>query len=221
MPPAPSSDYPEEVIEWVAARARMSTFQCDELLMQSKILEKELRRSRKRRTSIPKQSPTRLNMVKIYNRTMAAAMLLISLSAGVLANHNLRSTTKRNGRRYNERSIKARKANILEFIRLINKPFIEQYTGEDMLHYKEVLYKRGKANDTVGNKLTVVTTWLKHNQLVSITGLLKSSDWQPMALATHFGQLLMPVDHEYRGGARNYRPPELTTIHLTAIVPGL
>jgi hypothetical protein len=27
-------------------------------------------------------------MVKIYNRTVAAAMLLISRSAGVLANHN-------------------------------------------------------------------------------------------------------------------------------------
>jgi hypothetical protein len=37
--------------------------------------------------SIPKQSPTSLNMVQIYNRTLAAAMLLISRSAGVLANH--------------------------------------------------------------------------------------------------------------------------------------
>jgi hypothetical protein len=39
--PDPSSDYPEELIEWVDDRARMSTFQRDELLRQSKILEKE------------------------------------------------------------------------------------------------------------------------------------------------------------------------------------
>ena len=30
--PDPSSDYPEELIEWVDARARMSTLQRDELL---------------------------------------------------------------------------------------------------------------------------------------------------------------------------------------------
>jgi len=35
------SDYPEELIEEVEARARMSTLQRDELLTQSKILKKE------------------------------------------------------------------------------------------------------------------------------------------------------------------------------------
>jgi hypothetical protein len=39
--PDPPSDYPEELIEKVEARARMSTLQRDELLTQSKILEKE------------------------------------------------------------------------------------------------------------------------------------------------------------------------------------
>jgi hypothetical protein len=39
--PDPSSDYPEELIEGVEARARMSTLHRDELLTQSKILEKE------------------------------------------------------------------------------------------------------------------------------------------------------------------------------------
>ena len=39
--PDPPSDYPEELIEEVEARARMSTLQPDELLTQSKILEKE------------------------------------------------------------------------------------------------------------------------------------------------------------------------------------
>jgi hypothetical protein len=39
--PDPPSDYPEELIEEVEARARMSTLQGDELLTQSKILKKE------------------------------------------------------------------------------------------------------------------------------------------------------------------------------------
>jgi hypothetical protein len=39
--PHPPSDYPEELIEGSEARARMSTFQRDELLTQNKILEKE------------------------------------------------------------------------------------------------------------------------------------------------------------------------------------
>ena len=40
-PPDPPSDYPEELIEEVEARARMSTLQRDELLTQSEILEEE------------------------------------------------------------------------------------------------------------------------------------------------------------------------------------
>ena len=39
--PNPPSDYPEELIEEVEARARMSTLQRDELLTQSEILKKE------------------------------------------------------------------------------------------------------------------------------------------------------------------------------------
>jgi len=39
--PDPPSDYPEELIEEVEARARMSTLQRDELLTQSEILKKE------------------------------------------------------------------------------------------------------------------------------------------------------------------------------------
>jgi hypothetical protein len=39
--PDPPSDYPEELIEEVKARARMPTLQRDELLTQSEILEEE------------------------------------------------------------------------------------------------------------------------------------------------------------------------------------
>jgi hypothetical protein len=48
----------------------MSTLQHDELLTQSEILEKETVPPAKRCTSIPKQSPTKRNMVRIYNRTV-------------------------------------------------------------------------------------------------------------------------------------------------------
>jgi integrase len=89
----------------------------------------------------------------------------------------LRTTTKRNGRKYNERSIKSREANILEFVELIGKPYVEQYDRADMLRYKALLYSQGKVNDTVLNKLMVVVTWLKHNPLKPITGLLKPEDW--------------------------------------------
>ena len=88
--PDPPSDYPEELIEEAQTRARISTLQRDELLTQ-RFSRRRLRRSRKRRTSIPKQSPTKQNIVRIYNRTVVRrqqAMLLISRSAGVLANHS-------------------------------------------------------------------------------------------------------------------------------------
>jgi hypothetical protein len=56
----------------------MSALQRDELMPQSEILEKETLPPAKGRPSIPKQSPTKRNMVRIYNGSeTAAAMLLI------------------------------------------------------------------------------------------------------------------------------------------------
>jgi hypothetical protein len=46
--PDPPSDYPEEHIEEAEARAKISTLQRDELLTQSKILEKETSPSAKK-----------------------------------------------------------------------------------------------------------------------------------------------------------------------------
>jgi len=51
-------------------RARMSTLQRDELLTQSEILEKETSPPAKEAAQHPKQSPTKRNMVRIYNRTV-------------------------------------------------------------------------------------------------------------------------------------------------------
>jgi hypothetical protein len=61
FPDAPSG-YPEKLIEQAEDRARMSTFQRDELLTQSKILEKETSPPAK---EAAQQSPTKRSMVTI------------------------------------------------------------------------------------------------------------------------------------------------------------
>jgi hypothetical protein len=48
----------------------MSTLQRDELLTQSEILEKETLPPAKDVHQHPKQSPTKRNMVRIYNKTV-------------------------------------------------------------------------------------------------------------------------------------------------------
>ena len=68
--PDPPSNHPSELIEKPETRARMSTFQRDELLTQSEILEKETLPSAKERTSIPKKSQTKRNMIRIHNKTV-------------------------------------------------------------------------------------------------------------------------------------------------------
>jgi hypothetical protein len=63
--PDPPSDYPEELIEEAEARARMPTLQRDELLTQSKILEKETSppaKEVKEANQHSKQSPTKRNI---------------------------------------------------------------------------------------------------------------------------------------------------------------
>lgn len=89
----------------------------------------------------------------------------------------LRSTTKRNGRKYNERAILSRESNIQEFLKVTSRIYAEQTTRADLLRYKKFLNDQGRANDTVYNKLAVVVTWLRHNQVVEIKNLLKGDDW--------------------------------------------
>jgi integrase len=89
---------------------------------------------------------------------------------------HLRRKRKRNGWKYADKSVREREANILEFARLINKPFVESYTSADMLRYKEHLYGLGRRNHTVLNKLSCIVTWLKRNGLVSIIGLLPADE---------------------------------------------
>ena len=89
----------------------------------------------------------------------------------------LRATTKRNGRKYNERAILSRESNIQEFLKETGRVYVEQITRADLIHYKKFLNDQGRANDTVYNKLAVIVTWLKKNQIVEIKDLLKSDDW--------------------------------------------
>ena len=86
-------------------------------------------------------------MVKIYNRTVAAAMLLISRSAGVLANHNgIVSSISRPGRpcdnansesffrTLKREEIHAKDYEDLEDLRLNISAFIECYYNRERLH---------------------------------------------------------------------------------------
>jgi integrase len=86
---------------------------------------------------------------------------------------HLKGKTKRNGWKYDARSTASREKNILEFATLISKPYIENYTGADMIRYKEHLYRKGRANDTVLNKLACIVSWLKY---LGIVGLLPAEE---------------------------------------------
>ncbi|MCU1341034.1 MAG: hypothetical protein JWN92_457, partial [Candidatus Acidoferrum typicum] len=86
----------------------------------------------------------------------------------------LRTTTKTNGRRYNERMILAREANIKQFIREIipNKQFVEQINRADLQRYKDWLNnpkpneeRKASATNTVRAKLMTVTNFLRNNQV--------------------------------------------------------
>jgi integrase len=89
----------------------------------------------------------------------------------------LKTTTKRNGRKYNARSIRSRETNIQQFVKVTGRVYAEQITRADLLRYRDFLYGQGRANDTVYNKMAVVVTWLKHNQIVEIKNLFKGEDW--------------------------------------------
>lgn len=86
-------------------------------------------------------------------------------------------TKKRNGRHYHERSILSRESNILEFLKETSRVYVEQITRADLLKYRDFLFGKQRANDTVYNKLAVVVTWMKKNQLVEIKSLLRGEDW--------------------------------------------
>jgi integrase len=76
-----------------------------------------------------------------------------------------------------ERSIKSKKSELEEFAKFCGKIYVEQITRTDLIAFRNHLLDAGKAPVTALNKLMSVTTWLKKNTVVSITGLLKAEDW--------------------------------------------
>jgi integrase len=89
----------------------------------------------------------------------------------------LRTTRKRNGRQYVISAIAARESDINAFLKHSGCTHVEQITRTVLLNYKDFLYAEEMASDTVLNKLICVTSWLRRNQIVSITGVLKPEDF--------------------------------------------
>ena len=80
-----------------------------------------------------------------------------------------------------EKSVKSKKSELEEFAKFCRKAYVEQITRTDLIAYRNHLLDAGKAQVTALNKLMSVTTWLKKNTVVSITGLLKPEDWPKKA----------------------------------------
>lgn len=76
-----------------------------------------------------------------------------------------------------ERSVKSKKSELEEFARFAKKLYVEEIKRADLIAYRNSQLDAGKASVTVLNKLMSVTTWLKKNPVISITGLLKAEDW--------------------------------------------
>ena len=76
-----------------------------------------------------------------------------------------------------EKSVKSKKFELEQFARFCGKTYIEEIRRTDLIAYRNYLLDAGKASVTALNKLMRVTTWLKKNTVVTITGLLRAEDW--------------------------------------------
>jgi site-specific recombinase XerD len=93
-----------------------------------------------------------------------------------------------------ERSINSKKTDLDEFARLCGRLYVEQITRADLITYRNHLLDAGKAEVTALNKLMTISTWLKKNTGVSITGLLRAEDW-PKKKETEPNPWLFPCPH--------------------------
>ena len=98
------------------------------------------------------------------------------------------------------KSIVSKETELKEFAAFCGKTYIEQITRVDLITFRNCLMDAGYAPVTVLNKLMSVSTWLKKNTIVSITGLLKSEDWPEKKDTT-------PHPYTHAGGVThiNYR----------------
>jgi hypothetical protein len=76
-----------------------------------------------------------------------------------------------------EKSIKGKKSELEKFAKFCGKVFVEQISRTNLMAYRNHILDAGQAQVTALNKLMSVTTWLKKNTVVSVTGLLKAEDW--------------------------------------------
>jgi site-specific recombinase XerD len=70
-------------------------------------------------------------------------------------------------------AISVKKSELMQFAGICKKVYVEQITRGDLIAYRNHLIDSGLKSKTVLNKLMIVTTWLKKNPVVSVTGLLK------------------------------------------------
>jgi integrase len=76
-----------------------------------------------------------------------------------------------------EKSVRSKKFELEQFSRFCGKSYIEEIRRTDLIAYRNHLLDAGKASVTALNKLMRVTTWLKKNTVVAVTGLLRAEDW--------------------------------------------
>ncbi len=77
-----------------------------------------------------------------------------------------------------EKSIKAKQAELERFAAWArNILFIEEINRGTLIAYRNYLLDEGLADVTVLNNLMSVSTWLKKNPVLPVTGLLKAEDW--------------------------------------------
>ena len=74
-------------------------------------------------------------------------------------------------------SIKSKKTELQAFAKFCGKVYVEEIKRTDLIAYRNHLLDAGQAPVTALNKLMSVSTWLKKNPVLSVTGLLKAEDW--------------------------------------------
>lgn len=85
-------------------------------------------------------------------------------------------TRKRDSRRYVESSIRSRESEIRAFLRWSHCVTVEEIRRETLTAYRDHLYAQDYETRTVNKKIIFVTSWLRKNQIVRITGLLQDED---------------------------------------------
>jgi integrase len=78
-----------------------------------------------------------------------------------------------------EPTIKSKRYELGEFAKFCKRRFVDEITHDDLVDYREHLFACKKSDVTVYNKLITVVTWLKHNPLFPVRGLLKYPDDYP------------------------------------------